>query len=244
MERKTSQISGNPVTIWIERCLLAVLSAIPIPQFKIWTKALFHPTETFDAQKSSISFRRLAIELGLVLLICTIYTYVYIRISNGMRVLDIISIDLSSILGIVGSFIELFVVFVIFTGVLYVLVKILGGKGKFSEHAYAIAMLAGALVVLLSLTVLPLYVLNAIMRDAGITIPGIALSAGMCSIALVYLFAGIYGTYKYLVMMRHVHQLSNIRTALLVVLSILVFVPMIIVVGFAFMLSGMIGGMR
>jgi len=245
VEGKTSQISGNPVTGWIERCALAALSAIPIPQFKVWVKAFFHPAETFDAQKSNISFRRIAIELSIILLICAIFIAIYSVSNNGKHIIDIAS--LNGVAGIVGLFPILFVEFFVFAGLLYILAKIIGGKGRVGEHTYAIVMVAGALVVLCLLPLLLLYTLNIVIRDAGMAVPHALMVVSMFSIALILLFACICGTYKYLVMMRHVHKLSTIRIALLFI-TIPVLAVLLIIVWIIYLISthgiGTIGGMR
>ena len=212
--------------------MLAVLSVIPIPQFKIWVKAFFHPAETFDAQKDSITIQRLCIALLLVSFlfaiastISTIFTVTIPRVKLSIEIVPSIGSSM------VFLFVAFFVGFSVFVGLLYALAKILGGRGSFTEHAYVIAILAGALYLLAFALGLPFYVLSVIA-------PNIAVVA-----SAIGLLVSIYAIYDCFVMMRHVHQLSNIRAALLCISPILL-TALLLILGFMWMVSGMIGGMR
>ena len=229
---KTSQISGNPATGWIERCVLGILSAIPISEFGIWVKAYFHPVETFEAQKGSITIQRLCIALALVSTVFAIANTIITILTATMPRVKL-SIELVPSIGaaLVFLFVAFFIGFSVVICLLYAVAKILSGKGKITEHAYAIVALAGALYLLAFALGLPFYVL-------AVFVPDIAMAA-----SVIGLLVCIYAIYDYFVLMRHVHRLSSVRAALLFIIPVLV-AALMMILGLFWMLSGMIGGMR
>jgi hypothetical protein len=193
-------VGGSPLGP-IEPAVMGIISAIPVPQLKIWAAAYFRPAETFDSQRASICSNKLGVELAMMSLIPFIVAFLAMlaalqqspNILLAFAVLLVVSV-LSFVLG-----------FVIVSVLLFILAKILGGKAPFYEHSYALALVAGGYYVM----AFPFYLLNLIPLVGGI-------------FGFAILLIGLYDIYNFFVMMRHAHQLSSARAAVLVAVPIVI----------------------
>ncbi|MFA6908083.1 MAG: YIP1 family protein [Candidatus Micrarchaeia archaeon] len=185
-------INGKPLAT-------GIVSAIPASPFKTWVAAYFWPSQTFDAQKSSISPNRLGIELVAMSLIPVILAFLTMMVASPSQ--NVI-IAFAVLLGIVA--VSFLVAFAIVAGALYIVAKMLGGKGAFFEHAYAIAMILGGAFVL------------AVPFELLRMVPFMGAIAG-----LAILLLALYNVYNFSVMMQHVHRISRAKTYVLIVVALL-----------------------
>ena len=195
-------INGKPLAT-------SIVSAIPASPFKTWVAAYFWPIQTFEAQKSSISPNRLGIELVIMSLLVILEAFLTMMIASPSQTLVL---AFAIILGI--TVILFIVAFVIGTGILYIVAKILGGKGAFFEHAYAIAMILGGALVLAA----PFELLRMVPFTGAIA-------------GLAILLIALYNVYNFSVMMQHVHRISRAKTYVLIAVVLLLVGGLIVATG-------------
>jgi hypothetical protein len=98
------------------------------------------------------------------------------------------------------------------SAILFVLAKILGGKGSFMEHTLGLTLIAGANYA----TGFPFMVLS-----------GIPLVGGLFYLVLLPL--GLYVLYDQYLMVKRIHQFSSMRAALFIILPIIIAIILVVV---------------
>lgn len=180
--------------MWIVRCL-------PVPAFRMWTLAFFHPVEAYEAEKKNATFGNVSKWL--------IYMGLFQAIISIFRGLPDIRIG-----SLIADPIALWVVVLAGSGVFFVLANIMKGKGNFMDQTAGLTLVNGGMIVVAT----PLVFLNALP------------TIGVVFLAFQWLLY-LYFFYDAYLVIRHVHSISSKRTAVVVLLPLL-----LMIIGFVFAL--------
>ncbi len=188
----------------------------------IWKNALTTPKETLSGEKKNASFpsaiKNLAIGGALGGIIFTLFIVMMGAIAIGMNIGVPKNFGLSSLglIGILGGAVYFFMFSLLLTGfaliancINFIVAKILGGKGTFSEQFY-----------LYTIFVSPLFVI--------VLFPLLIPIIGLLFIWLVGLLAAAYATYLVFLSVKEVHQFEDWKSGLIAAISILLAIGLLI----------------
>ena len=209
MATKKTASSGSGILAPIENFYMPIISAVPFARLKTWASAYFHPVETFQKNKSDSNWGAIAVHLVLIgllywvaLLLESIIGLNFILFGATLVMVIALVIGIP-IAGVVGSIIY------------YVVAKLLGGKGSFTNQTLALTLVFGGLITV----GFPLIALSNVLLVGWI-------------FGLLYMLAGLYGLYNMYLVVKDVHSLSSGK-AIVVVL-----VPIVLTFLVAFLVAG------
>jgi len=199
----------------VEGFCTKTVSATNVQMLNRWMKAYFHPAEAYAVEKKNAGMGEIVTQV----LVMTIISAVAGALSSlimaftaygGMgRALALPVIGMSIAAGAVLGFVGFFLV-----SLLYLIVaKVLGGKGGYATQSLGLALVSGGTLLLLA----PLQVLGAI------PCLGIVFS-------LVAMVFGIFGLISQYRMLKAVHELSQMRTIGVMLVSWAIIVAIMVVV--------------
>src|SRR3989344_748248 len=195
-----SRISG--ILSPIENLYMAVVSAIPLKQMKVWVSAYFHPVDAYNQNKKDANFGAVAVHLILIVLLGWVASVLQAAFEPN-------SLALSSRLnGIIFSLVYLLIAGFIVSAACWVIAKVLGGKGGFMEQTLALALLYGGYTVIS----FPFAVIGG----------GIGFAFGA--------IAALIALYNLYVMIKEVHSLSSGRAVIVALLPIIIAVLIVMLV--------------
>ena len=187
---------GSGILSPVENVYMAVVSAIPLPQLKIWANAYFHPVVAYNQNKKDANFGAIAVHLILIALLAWVASELQAAVEPNFLAFN------ARLLGIISNPIMVLIVGFISSAICWIIAKIFGGRGGYMEQTLALALIYGGYTVV----AFPFAVLGG-----GI---GFALGAIAALIALYNLY----------LMTKAVHSLSSGRAAIVALMSIVVFV--------------------
>ncbi len=207
MAEKKGKSGGGPLDS-IEGPVMGVVSSVPVPQLKTWMYAYFHPMDAFGENKKEAELMPIAVHLALIGVLAWVASFLASLLSGNLLVamVSLIGIILTPIMMILGGFIGSLII--------YVIAKILGGKGGFMDQTLALTLVMGGYVTL----AFPFNVLGGIPFLGWI-------------FGLVVMLIGLYNIYNEYLVVKGVHQLSTGRAVAVVL------IPIIIVVVLAFVFA-------
>jgi hypothetical protein len=232
----------------IESAVLGIASVLPFSWPKEWISAYFRP-ETAEGKSlkdgiKSLAVTGLVLGLAIGLMAAIIYGMMVesmaeiranIKAKGGYYEEEtmpqespnnfnpVLIIAVFGILGAISSILGNLITSAIF----YIFAKLLGGKGNYSKQTAMLAYVSSGMMLLL----FPFYVLLALPIIGGLV-------GGLLNVAISVI--GLYGLYSTYRAIKHVHQLSTMRAAA-VVLSPIVLIVAIIVFLMFFAIVGLFG---
>ena len=234
--KKTGTKTGMGTLEQIEGFCTKTVSAMNVPLLNGWMSAYFHPAEAFASEKKKADMGNIAVQVILMAIISAVAGGIasFITMSTSFNVvgsaLSIPIIGMSIIVGVIAGFIGFFLVSLLYL----VVAKVLGGKGSYAEQSLGLVLVSGGMILLIA----PLQVLGAI--------PCLGIIFGFLAMAF-----GIYGIYSQYRMLKAVHELSQMKTIGVMLISwaviMVVLVVITLVVGAALIgamgLGALAGGM-
>ncbi|MEM2137827.1 MAG: YIP1 family protein [Candidatus Anstonellaceae archaeon] len=198
--------SGSGLLAPIENLVMPVASAIPVSQVKTWLSAYFHPVETFDSNKKDATLGGVVVHMALVGVLVAIATLL-----SSVASLNIGAVVVSAVL--IVAYPILFVIFgLIGSALMFVLAKILGGKGGFMEQTLGFALLTGGYYALS----FPFIVLSGI--------PLLGFFFGLLTLLL-----SLYNLYNEYLLVKRIHQFSSMRAAIFIILPVIIAIIIVVV---------------
>jgi len=191
--------SGSGPLGSIENMVMPIALAIPVSQVKTWLSAYFHPVETFDSNKKDATLGGVVVHMALVGVLVAVATLLssVASLNIGAAAVSAVLLIAYPIIFVIGGLIG--------SALLFVLAKILGGKGGFMEQTLGIVLLTGGYYAL----GFPFIVLS------GIPLLGFFFG-------LVTLLLSLYNLYNEYLMVKRIHQFSSMRAVLFIVLPIII----------------------
>lgn len=226
---KPAQASSSDSLSQIEGMVMGVVSAIPVPHFKTWVHAYFHPYEMVENEKGNANFGNVATNAAIIGVIAGLLTALLILITSffkpsaegivGAIIAGAIMVIIYPIIMVIGTFIS--------SAIYFVFAKLMGGKGSYMMQTLGITLISGGTMLLN----IPFMVLGIIPCIGAI-------------FSLASLVVSLYALYSEVRMIKAVHQLSTMKAVAVIVLPLIILFVIILVaiavLGAAFLT--MVGG--
>ncbi len=192
-----------------------IFNMAPFQQIKTWILAYIHPVQTFEAQKSSISAKKICIDLALIYIISFLFFLILTLVFRGTT---------TQLLGyFLPNTLPFFIFFSAIAAFFFVVARLVGGKAGLLEHVYAFDLLYGGLGIILAIGYTGIIVTSSLFFNVLNTSKATEYFLGFSLLTILFL------VYDFIVLLRHIHKLSIIRTALLVLLTPILAVFLIII---------------
>lgn len=214
------QAGGNDRSLaQVEEIAMNSAGALGVAQFTAWLSAYFHPYQACGKEKKNAGMASAAAMFGLIGLVEAGVAIIVMALVLAFA-LPIVGIPFT-IAGAVVMLIAYPVGTVIFgfigSALYYIVAKLLGGKGGFFEQAYCMALVSGGVVLMMA----PFNVLQIA--------PLVGWVFGLLGLAVA-----LYGIISQYRMIRAVHELSQLRAIVVLVVPALLIVAFVMfVIGFA-----------
>lgn len=208
---------------FLEAPVVGIISKIPSPRLKAFGQAFFRPVDTFNELKAESSPRNYIINfalaglvgwvgmlIGMAFLLIMMESFANVLAASPMQMLgEAISTALFALLA--------FPLIAILSGIIasavyFIIAKLLGGSGSFTNQTFAFSLIVGAS----SLVLLPFHMLFAI--------PFVGLLMFPISFALA-----IYVFYLYYKIIRNIHGLSNGKAIAVLAIPIAIAILLVVV---------------
>ena len=215
-KQKEGASGGDSFLGPIESFAMSVVSPLPIKQLSAWISAFFRPVETYEAEKGNALFSGTLVYLLLIGLVSGALSFLLYLVGSALG--DSLALQV----GIAEAFLTyliisplfLTVLAFIFSAFLFVVAKVLGGKGGYIQQTFGLTLVYGGLV----LVSIPFSIL------ARLPFVGFLF-------ALISLLPLIYAIYGYFLLLRHMHGVSSLRTAIIMLVPAAVAFVLVLAVG-------------
>ena len=174
---------------------------------KVWIDAFVKPAATFKAQKSKASLKAGLMNYGIAGLISGIITAVIILaglsalVSTGFTLPSMEGVGVTGAVGaVIGGIIAALIGSLIITAILWVVARILGGKGTYTQQYYLVSLYAVPVAIL---SIIPLvnilvilyglYLLTVALREAHGYGTGKAVITWLILLVIVVIIALVIG---------------------------------------------------
>ena len=196
----------------IEKIVMPIVSGMPY--VKTWMAAYFHPVETFQSQKAAGGFGAVVVNLLLIGVLAWLATMLSFAV--GLNFTQIAALAI----GIAVYPVIMVIANLIGSAVMFVIAKVLGGKGGYMEQTFALTLVFGGYTAF----AFPFTVLSGL--------PFVGAIFGLAAMLIA-----LYSIYNEYLVLKAVHQLSGGKAALVIL------IPIIIAVIIAFVLAAVLVAM-
>lgn len=214
----SAPVSGGGAISQVEKICMSVASAIPVPHFKKWVSAYFHPVEALESDKANAGAGGVVVNAALAGLLGGIAAAISMVImavfSPFMYSGGLASVAVAAVVAVVIYPIIMVIAAFIGSAIYFILAKIFGGKGGYMVQTYGLTLVMGG--------------------SLFISFPLMALSPIPCVGFVLYLASmvvGLYALYGYYRVIKSLHALSTGKAAAVII------IPILIAIAIAFVLA-------
>lgn len=199
--------------------------------FNVWYNVLLHPRETFKKEKSNATFKNVLIHMGLggVIVGVTVSSIaLFMMYAMGGFEIDLYILGILFLFGIIVG--PLFVILnvLINSGILFIVAKLLKGKGSYVTQTYLISIFIVPLVIIDSSILL-------VFSFTGLWPPPLIMAIILNIIGLILL---VYALYLLTLALKETHSYSTRKAfatwGIPVAISVVIFIMQMFVLFFLF----------
>ncbi|MFA6327929.1 MAG: Yip1 family protein [Candidatus Micrarchaeia archaeon] len=205
--------SGNDSLAQVEGAAMGAAGSLGIGRFKTWLYAYFHPYQACGKEKKNAKLGSTAATFALAGLVQAAVLVIVIALMLAFSLRTGISFTVTvAIVMLIAYPIACVIGGFAMSALYFIVAKLLGGKGSFTEQAYCMALVSGGVILMMA----PFNVLQIIPMIGWI-------------FSLLGLAVTLYGIVSQYRMISAVHSLSQLRAIVVLVVPLFIIMALLLV---------------